>query len=215
MPRAAWILILVLTAPRLAGQPAKPLTITFGSSSVAVAGVTPKATVYIYGLAREPKGWSTSVVAREVRLRDDDGDGSVVYEIAGTFPWRSVWLAAELEGGAYAAAAPPAYRAQRVGLTSTQLKKDAAGEVLQLTFDGSLVECIVVRPKTGEVWGVTLVSRGPEDEGTEVGKVTLSVLKLQGRSGTTAPAPKSLKKDDLVFVLDSFRAVYGVARVGE
>jgi hypothetical protein len=215
MLRVLSILLLSLTVDAYAAESAKPLTITFGPSSVEIGGLTPKATAYVYGLAREPKGWTTSIVAREARLRDDDGDGRVSYQIAGVFPWRSVWLAVELEGGNYGTGAPPAYRVERTALTSTHLKKDATGEVLQLSFDGSLVECIVVRPKGSDVWGATIMSRGALDEGTEVGKVTLSALKLQPRSGTIAAAPKSLKKDDVIFVLNSFRGAYGVARVGE
>lgn len=215
MIRAVCILLLTLTVDAFAAESAKPLTITFGSSSVEIGGLTPKATAYLYGLAREPQGWTTSVVAREVRLRDDDGDGRVSYEIAGAFPWRSVWLAVELDGGNYGAAAPSSYRTERVDLTSRHLKKDASGEVLQLAFDGTIIECIVVRPKSSDIWGATIVSRGTLDEGTEVGKVTLSALKLQPRSGTAASAPKSLKKDDVIFVLNSFRGTYGVARVGE
>lgn len=215
--KAAFLMLLaILTLPvALRAQAASALAIVFQPQSLEVTGVTPRATVYIYGLAREPKGWTTNIVPRETRLRDEDGDGRIVYDLRQPFPWRSVWLAVELDSGSYVAAAPAEYQTHRIDLTSTHLKKDAAGDVLQLAFDGSTIEFIVVRPKTGDVWGATVLSRGADDEGAEVGKVTLSVLKLQPRDGSSGPAPKGLKKDDVIFVVNSFRAEYGAARVGE
>jgi hypothetical protein len=215
MRRVLEVLLFVLTLPCAIGAQADTITFQFGAQTVEINGVTPRATVYIYGLAREPKGWTTSIVPRETKLRDDDGDGRIIWDLERPFPWRSVWFAVELESGNYGAAAPKEYTTRRIDLTSTHLKKDAAGEVQQLALGGSMIEFIVVRPKSGEVWGATVASRGSQDEGTEVGKVALSVLKLQPRDASSGPAPKSLKKDDVIFALNSFKAEYGVARVGE
>lgn len=215
--KCALALLFVLIAPAVfAAGDAVPLSMVFGAESIEIAGVTPKANVYVYSLAREPKERTTHVVPRFTRLADDDGDGRVRWDLDVPLPWRSIWLAVDLSNGNYAVAAPPAYtRAHRVDLTSEHLKKDAAGEVQQMVFGGSMVEMIVVRPRTEMVWAATVTLRGTEDEATEPGRVALSALNLRPQPPATEPAPKSLKKDDVIFLLNSFKAEYGVARVGE
>lgn len=192
------------------------VTLGFSGSSIEVQGVTPNGTVYLYGLAREPRGFITAVVPHETRLRDEDGDGRVVLELAPPFPWRSIWFAVDLESGNFAAGTPAEYvTAARIDFTSSNLKHDAAGDVEELAFDGGIVELIAVRPKTGEVWGASVLSRGGRDRGTETGKVTLPALDFDRRAGTTDPAPKKLKKGDVIFAMSSFRAKYAAARVGD
>lgn len=200
----------------LADTPPQGLTLSFGERTIDVAGADPGSSVYIHGLAREPQGYRTSVVRREIKLVDDDRDGRVVWELDTPLPWRSIWFAADMTSGRYAAAAPPAYaEATRLELTSDSLKKDAAGEATQMGFSGSIVEFVVVRPKSGAVWRATVASGGALDEDTSRESVRISSVKLEPRAGTTEPPPHALKKDDVLFMVTSFNAQYLAVRIGE
>jgi hypothetical protein len=190
--------------------------LTFQATGLAVSGIEPGTTVYVYGIAREPKGSHTAVIRRETKLVDNDRDGRVEWDLQMPLPWRSIWLAVELPSGRHTVGVPPQYRlATRVELTSDHLKKDAAGEITQFGLAGSIIEFVVVRPKAAEIWGLTAVSGGPLDESGGSDKVRVSALNLQPRSGTTSDAPKSLKKGDVLFMMTSFRAQYTSAQVGD
>jgi hypothetical protein len=192
------------------------LTLVFGESSVTVSGVAPKATIYLYSLAREPKGYVSNVVAHDTRLSDDDGDGRAVWAFEKPLAQRSFWLAVELDSGRYVAGTPEAYtNAERIDLTASHLKKDSAGEVQQLSAEGGMIEFVAVRPKDGSIWSATVTSLGTSDEGKEHGKVTLSAARLLPRGNSADGPPKSLRKDDVVLIVNSFTAQYGVARVGD
>lgn len=209
------IALLLLATAAFAAQPSpQPLTLTFNDDSVAVGGAQPSHPIYLFGMAREAKPYITSLQPYEAKLLDTSGAGKVSYAFNKQRSWRSVWLAVDLTSGAAVAGSPPDYRSSSITLDGKELKKDPGGEVAQIVADGAMVQFIVVRPGVG-VWGELAFSQGPLDEGSDNNKVSLSVFKLQPMSGTTEPAPKKLKKGDVVFVLDSFHAQYGVATVGE
>lgn len=191
--------------------PPQPV-MTFDKETIAIAPVEKKASVYCFGISREPKGYYTHVMTHETLLQDDGG-GSVLWNV-GAYSVRSIWFAVDLSTGAWVASHPVNYPASAIDFEGKNLKKDVAGDVTQLAFDGWAVDLVVVRPGTG-VWGSSINSGGSKDEGKETGRVTISTLQLEPRAGTTAEAPKKLRKGDVVFALDSFRATYAVAVIGD
>lgn len=217
MSRFRFVLLplLVCALPLFGDQPAaSALAFNFTAAGVTVSGASPRAAVYLYSLAREPRGYYTSVVQRDVQLVDSDGDGAVTWTFAKTVPPRSVWLAVDLSTGAAAVASLPGYPAVRQALDSNNLKNAVGDEIGALGAAGSLVAFIVVRPADG-VWGAAVGSRGPIDEGSENGKVTISAANLQPRLATAAAAPAKLKKGDVVFLINTFDSAYGMAIVGQ
>jgi hypothetical protein len=193
---------------------APQLAIGFSANTITVTGVAPAASVYLYGISRETAGGFVSVVPRNITLRDDDRDGRIDWRLDSDVALRSIWMAVDLTTGAYAAASPDGYPSTRVQLSSDHLKKSFGSDITQLAFGGTLVEFIVARPGTG-AWRGMAGLHGPDDEGTDDQKPTLSVLKLKPEDDDSGPAPKNLKKGDVVFVVDSYRAAYGIAQVGE
>jgi hypothetical protein len=129
-------------------------------------------------------------------------------------PLRSIWMAVDMSSGAYGAASPAGYPATRVTLSSEHLKQTLGSDITQLAFPGTLVQFIVIRPGLG-AWRGTAGLHGPDDEGTDSEKPALSILKLTGEDQTSGPAPKNLKKGDVVFAVNSFTAQYGIAQIGE
>jgi hypothetical protein len=190
------------------------LTLEFQPNALKIAGVTPGATVFIYGLAREAGAWTTNVVSRETRLNDGDQDGAIHWNFEKPLPWRSIWLAVELGSGKYGAGAPAGYPARRLDLTGSHLGRDKSGAVEQVSFTGTMIECLVIRPGDGNVWGGTIMAGSSDDRSTEQGTVTFLTQGLQPHHGTTIDAPAALEPADVVLVLNSFSAEYGVAQGG-
>jgi hypothetical protein len=196
-----------------AGLAQQAPTMTIGASSIVVSGITPKASVYAFGIAREKSGYFVNVVPRQITLRDDDGDGSVEWAIGSAIDFRSIWMAVDLSNGQYVAAAPQAYGATRVPLSDQHLR-GAGADVTQLAFPGTFVELLVVRPGTG-AWRSVVGLHGPQDEGNDADKITVSTLRLEPQGDNHEPGPRQLKKDDVVFFVNSSRAEYGIVRIGE
>lgn len=212
--RALVVCGLALLAAPLAVAAPQQLTLSFRSDAVVVTGASPAATVYVYGLSREVAGGFVNLVPRAATLRDDDKNGIMELPIATGVPLRSIWVAVDMESGAYASAAPEGYPVTKVALSADHLKKNFGTEVTQLAFPGMLVEFLVVRPGTG-AWRAAAGLRGPSDEEREGESIAVSVVKLDPEAGTSERAPEKLKKGDVVFVINSFRAEYGIARIGE
>ena len=191
-----------------------PPALTFTGTSVAVSGLDRGGRVYVFSVAREPRGYVSRVVERDVTLEDTDRDGVVSWEFPRGVPWRSIWFAVDVGSGLVIVRPHPDYPAVEIQLPPENLKKDIAGNVTQLAFPGSVVQFVVVRPGVG-AWSAAVGARGPLDSGADPGTVTLATLHLFPRSGTTEAPPKHLKKGDIVLVVNSFRAEYAVATIGD
>jgi hypothetical protein len=179
-----------------------------------VQDVKPGADVYLFSVAREPKGYYNSIVYRETLLHDTSKQGIVDFAVGKPLPTRSIWFAVDLSTGTPVAGVPPGYNANVVALDGKHLKQDFNGDVSDFFFEGAAVDVVVVRPGTG-IWGATTVGIGsPDDERSDKHGVTISVVKLQPRAGTTAPPPSKLAKGDVVFMMNSYTASYAVAVVG-
>jgi hypothetical protein len=211
---AALALFVSLAVPAVqADQPVTPLQLTFDVQSATAKGATRGAEVYAFSVAREQGVGLVNVVPRDLRLVAGN-DGSASWTFPAPLPVRSLWLFVDLTTGAYASASAPGYAGHQLPLTDKHIRKNAGGELAQLAFDGSVVEVILVRPGVG-AWRAAVASGGALDEGNEPRKAAISSVKLTPTAGTTAAAPSSLKKDDVVFLANSFTASWVVARVGE
>ena len=218
LPILLWMLV-AYAADSFAAQTSQTLAITFTANAVIVTGALPGQPVYLLGIARVPLGYATRVQYYEARLQDASAAGQVTYPYDPKLSWRSVWLAVDLTSGAYKVASPPSYPiAKSIPLGDKHLKKAFGSEVEQLAFEGALVDFLVVRPSKnsdGGVWSNVVGLHGPIDESHDRHLVTISVGNLKKNKDTADPAPKKLKNGDIVFVLNSFAARYGVAEVGQ
>lgn len=203
----------LIAASVFADQSIAPLTLAFTENSVMVSGVSPRATVYGFSLSREPQWGYQKIVPRETLLTEQNGQ--VIWTLPTGIPLRSIWFFVDLSTGAYGTGTRPDYTfAHPFTLTDQHLKKNVAGDVDTFSLTGSLVEFVVARPGVG-AWNILLVYRDPQDQATEADKITISVFDLKPALTNTEPPPRKLKKGDVVFLMDSSRATYGAARVGE
>lgn len=205
------LVILGWTARSFGDQPVPVIALPSDGGPAIVSGVTPSATVYGFSMARENGIGLVNVVPRDVLLQDS-GSGQVEWSLGETIPTRSIWFAADLVSGAYATGAPADYGIANVlTLTDRHLIK-TGGVVTQLGADGNLVEFIVVRPGTG-VWRTGVSDGGDLDEDSQPNSVAISVANLQPVAGTVNPAPSQLQAGDIVFLVNSYAATYGAARL--
>ena len=207
-------LVFVIAAGLYAAQTTAPPVLTLSGSSIVVSSITPRGSVFAYGFAREPRGWWVQLVQRATQLVDTTGTGQVQWTIDKPVPLRSTWFAVDMTSGLYAVANPAGHRTTEVTLDSKHLKSDVGNEVTQLSFPGSSVQFVVVRPGVGG-WAAMVLAGSSLDESKQQGWVSLSTANLQPIGGTTDPVPKKLKKGDVVFILNSWRATYGITAVKE
>lgn len=211
------LLALLVAANAAAQKPSAPQFL-FGADTVSVTGITPGADVYLYGVAREPMGFYNQIVTREETLHDPSRSGRVDYKLTTKVAARSIWFAVDLASGSATAGSPPGYAPQLVQLDGRHLKKDLGGEISQLSFEGAMVDILVVRPGEG-VWGGPVSLHGKNDENpshgfTDVRTPTISTGRLELRPGTKAQPPLKLKNGDVVFMMNSWAAQYAWAVIG-
>jgi hypothetical protein len=190
------------------------LTMTFSHGAIVITGSVKSQPIYLFGVVREARGYINRIQPYEARLVDDAGMGSVSYPFDAVRSQRSVWVAVDLVSGAAVSGHPNEYAVTEMLATEGRIKKNAAGELAQMSAHGSLCNFLVVRPGTG-VWNEMVASRGPLDDGNEDGKTTVSVEKLAPHGETNGPPPHALKKGDVVFVVDSFGASYTLLTIGD
>lgn len=199
----------------LAAPPSvQTLTMTFSRNAIVIGGVVRSQPIYLFGVVREARGYFNRIQSYDARLVDDAGTGTVSYGFDAERSLRSVWVAVDLVSGAAVSGHPGEYPAAPMAAPDQRIKKNQAGELAQLSSLGTLADFLLVRPGAG-IWSQTAGSRGPLDEGDEHGKVTISASALQPRAGTSDPPPRTLKKGDVVFAVDSFHATYALSIVGD
>lgn len=108
---AVWLFLGALTPTALrAATPA----VTFEEAAVVASGLEPAARVGWFSVAREPGESVSRIVRREAVVADDDGDGTVRFELDAPVPQSSVWFAVDLAGGALTVASPAGRSKRRV-----------------------------------------------------------------------------------------------------
>ncbi|HEX8618280.1 MAG TPA: hypothetical protein VF911_11900, partial [Thermoanaerobaculia bacterium] len=70
MSRRALACVIITLAASAAFAAPQQLSIAFTANIISVTGVTPAASVYIYGVSREASNGFVSVVPRTITLRD-------------------------------------------------------------------------------------------------------------------------------------------------
>jgi hypothetical protein len=210
------LLSLFLPAAALAQTPpgAQAPAISFQTSSVTVAGVTGKGQVVLFGVAREvAEDDVATVVRRSQVLTDDDGDGTVQWDLGRDVPFRSVWVAVDLATGQVAAAAPEGYPLRRVdwrglGIVRGNSRADRVEDAR--TF----AEVLLVRPGQG-AWRLTVVDgSAADDDGAADGKLAAALDRMIPVAGTAGP-PARFDPKDVVVLVDPNRLELTVVHAGD
>jgi hypothetical protein len=203
---AVFLLFIALAAAHGYAADVSTPTLAFDPSALTVSQLQAGDTVYVFGLAREQRGYYVEVVPYERLVTDDAHVGTVTIDIGKPFPPLSIWFAVDYQTGHFVSSAPLSAKASRIEVAGRHLKKNVSGDVVGLAFDAAVAEFVVVRPGIG-IWRATIGERGPEDESAS-GAPSISTAKMKPRMSITAPAPTKLQKGDVVFMLNSFSGEY-------
>jgi len=215
MKRALQLLLcLALPAAALA-QPAagKDPKISFEERAVSVDGVSPKGEVVWLSVAREvaPDDVATLVRRSDV-LTDDDGDGTVRWDLDRAVPLRSIWVAVDLATGAIATATPEGYPLRRVSWRGNGLENSPRAD--RVADARGYAEVLLVRPGEG-AWRMTVGDGGADDDdGVADGRVAAALDRLRPL-GRSAAAPARFGPRDVIVLIDPNRMELTVVEAGE
>jgi len=197
-----------------ATPPPQTLIMTLSDSAIVITGAVASHPILLVGVAREPRGYINRIQSYKARLVDNTGTGTVSYPLNATLSFRSIWVAVDLVSGASASWHPNGYAVTAMQAPRDRLRRNAAGEMAQVSAPCALCQFVVIRPGAG-VWSEMVASRGSFDDGNEEGSATVSLGRLTPDDKTSGPPPKAFQPGDVVVVLDSFRATYTLLTVGE
>jgi hypothetical protein len=178
---------------------AEPL-ITFEEQSVVASGMSPGGQVVWFSVAKQIEGRMADFVRRDDLLIDEDGDGSVRFELGRDVPRQSIWVAVDLATGEAAVATPEGYPLRDASLAPGRGRGEA-GRPDWSEEGRQLLELLVVRPGEG-AWGLAFGDGGARDEdGRADGRITAALARLQAVGRSPAP-PERFHPRDLVFAVD-------------
>jgi hypothetical protein len=188
-----------------ASTAAAAVRLTVVADGVRIEGVSPKSSVYVYGVSREARGTFSDVVESDATLYDDDGDAVIWWTPPTSIALRSIWIAIDLQTGAYAVGTPDGYAGTEIPLSDSNFSSRGAVGATDLALDGDVAHFLVVRPGGG-AWSAAAGAN------VHSSRATIAVADLN-RGRNALPAPASIEAGDIVVMINSFRAEYAVLRV--
>lgn len=198
---------LVLSAVMLVGITAFAAPqLQFEETAVIASQCTPGAGVVFFGVSREPQPWGGSrVVPWQVVLHDTDRDGIVRYDLGRPIPFTSVWSAVDLATGERVQGTRAPFPLREIPWPSDTVREDRDGlrKKVELQWRGA-VDLLWVRPGEG-AWTVSLQDGGPMDEERKNDGRIAALLENMKSLVSGVDAPRHLKKDDVLVVIDQRR----------
>jgi len=211
---------IALAAPAVADDDlsSNTLSVRFSANAISVRGLSPGATVLIYGVTREPTATRPVFLTKGTRvelLSDDDQDGTVTLELHGGVPEQGIWAVADITTGSVAVQPTPGYEPHRLDFTSELLKHDNAGQIRKLEWPLSEMELLVIRRNEG-VWRLQARRHGGRDENRfdPAAGLAVDTKHLQPIGKTVQQAP-NLRTGDVVVIFNPDWMEYGVFEVGK
>jgi hypothetical protein len=211
--RCAVVLFIVALPYSVFGQ--QPPSITVTERVVSIANVTKGGSIVLLSCSRTSEA-GRLIVTNDSRLTaDTDGDGSITFTPPKGVEVRSVWVAVDLETGAFASAAPANFPLVVRSLAVDSFRKDASGEIAELVHDLPRLFVVLVRPGKG-AWKLRASDGGDGDRDRVADrKVTIGFEDMIAVGDSKEKGPKNLKADDVVIAIDPFRLDVVTARLSK
>jgi len=180
-----------------------PLQITVGEASIAVTNATPGGNVILFASGLD----GSNGVLRQRRLAEPvaaNGAGMLEYQPKRRFPYRTIFVAVDVESGRLAIGGPRDYEVQVRPFPTDKLRGDHDGVTGVADAEIPRVELLVVRPKGG-AWRLVASEGGTGDKDFQHdGRLALDFSTATPVLGELE-APKRLKNKDVVVLIDSAR----------
>ncbi len=194
------ILLSCLPAAARAAAPSPP-AISFEERAVVLSGASAGAKVAWFGVAREPVDYGGVIVRREALVADQDGDGTVRFELDRAVPFRSIWAAVDLTSGEFAVATPAGYPLRELKLNPNAFHSRGNGK-LDLFGEGrEFLALFVARPGAGS-WVMTVYDGGAEDEDGPANLAVTMDPAAMTPVGDSPPAPDAFAGGDVFVAID-------------
>lgn len=191
------------------------VALTFQDQSVTASGLTPGQTVVWLGVEHVIDDEYGHAIAQHYDLGTAAADGTARLDLSQAPAPSSLWIAVELDNGAYAVAAPGGLPVQRSsgGASFTQAVPGVADKPDSLSDVRSYVVGLVVRPGAG-AWMFGAGDGGPLDaDGATDGRLLLALNGLAPFPGSPA-APAKLQASDLWLTIDPAHLTLSVLKGG-
>lgn len=191
-----------------------PLAARVDDRTVTVQNITPGGDVVLLGVGIESDGGLLAEMSRALRGRDEDRDGIVIFDAGRPIPFRSIWVAVDIESSRPVIAGPDGYELDILPFPESLTKKEAAG-VLGI-FDNERVSAqMLVVTRKGGAWRLVATEGSSADaDGASNGRLSLAAADALP-IGNSGPAPRHLKNGDVIAVIDPGRMEVFVAEVGK
>lgn len=196
----------------LSAQPA-PISMTFGQSSISIAGVPPGHDVLVFSIAREQRSYWVDVVQRQNFLSGPLTSGARSWELGQPVPGQSVWCAIDLSNADYAVGSPGGFNPGRIEPAPLFVKRAGAGALEALQHDRADAVIILAHPGSG-AWIARSVDGGVTDAEPRNGHAALRFDAMRPASKAGPPPPRDLSPNDIIILIDPLYLEVWSGRVG-
>lgn len=202
----AAVAFLALMAIALPAATQQRLSLTATHDQLTMTNVVKRGRVVVAGMTIQSENGMRRLRRFAEVLTDTDGDGQVEYAPEGKVPQRSAWAAVDLTNGSVATVGGPGLTEYLSPLPETVFKKDVDGLVDAFATGTSWLDLVLVRPGDGEGAGAWR-AHVYDGEAGDADAALDGKVKLFFESGTPLlvsfkTAPKHVKKDDVVVLID-------------
>jgi hypothetical protein len=195
---------LLLTAIALPAAAQQRLSLTTTHDQLTMTNVVKSGRVIVAGMTVQSENGMRRLRRFAEVLTDTDGDGQIEYAPEGKVPQRSAWAAVDLTNGSVATAGGPGLTEYLSPMPETAFKKDLNGLVDAFATGTSWLDLVLVRPgEGGGAWRVHAYDGEAGDADAALdGKVKLFFDSGEPLLVSFKSAPKHVKKDDVVVLID-------------
>lgn len=188
-----------VTAAAQSVSASPPLTIRVEGMTLSISGASSGGDVFLFASSIMAVQFST-VYEHPTGFIAAKSDGSASLALHRPLSTWSIWFAVDMETGRTAMFAPPGSPAHEV-IPPGLLDKGPDNKIAKLRLPFELVDVALVRPGDG-VWKVVAADGGHGDGDGKVNGSSSVTLEAFDETKAGKKAPKSLKKDDVLLVLD-------------
>ncbi|HWS72381.1 MAG TPA: hypothetical protein VN605_09710 [Thermoanaerobaculia bacterium] len=213
MRTVALISVLLAVGSGLRGATTPAPVLTISGNRITASGMTPRSSVFFFGVAHERRRFTPVVLRVEKMIVDDDGDGTVVFDYGKVVPGESVWAAIDMTDGRRVTGTP-AGAALPLVLQNEPIVANN-GQLKQILVSLRACHLLLVRPAVG-VWGQVLVAGNKFDtHQSNDGGVSADVSNSIPAQGLKVSPPIHLEKVDVIVLIDPVTLRVFAVAVGE
>lgn len=187
--------------------------IVWSSDSLAASGFTPGGQIVWFGVERRVDPDFSADVVSYRSTTQAAADGSSLLDLERKLAERALWVAVDLETGAWSAATPTGYSLEKLAAPPVAVQSRAAAPSDAFTDSRAYLLGLLVRPQVG-AWSFGGSDGGPGDaDGANDGVATFALDALEP-VGLGPAAPARAAADDLCVVIDPLAMDLSVLKGG-